>query len=61
MPPNIRPISVVLEVVKVDVPALLGLDIIDESALHADYINNRLVNRVVMSKHGTQLKYYDAW
>lgn len=47
---DIPPIPVMLDVVNVDVPTLLGLDVIDAIDLYADTITNRVVNRVVTSK-----------
>lgn len=60
-PDDIQPIPVVLDVVNVDVPAFLGLDALDSSALYAVTVTNRLVNRVVTSKEGQPLTYFDAW
>lgn len=47
-----------LDVVNVDVPALLGLDVLDSSALYADTMTNRLLNRVFTSRPGSPLAFF---
>ncbi len=45
----------------VDVPALLGLDVLDSEALFADAVTNRLVKRVVTSEPDEPLRCVDEW
>ena len=56
-----RPIPILLDIVSVDIPALLGLDVLDAECLYADNVTNRLVHRNVTSKEGMPLKYLDLW
>jgi len=56
-----RPIAVLLDIVPVDVPALLGLDVLDAEALYADNVTNRLVHRSITSNRGGSQKYHDVW
>ena len=56
-----RPIPVLLDIVPVDVPALLGLDVLDAEGLYADNVTNRIVHRHVTSKPGEPLSYQDLW
>ena len=60
--PNSFPdINVLMDIVPVNVPALLGLDVLDSQFLYADNVTNRLVNRQVLSKSNGLLKYKDRW
>ncbi len=60
--PNGLPlIYVSLDIVCANVPALLGLDILDSESLFADTVTNRLVKRVVTSDPDEPLRYVDEW
>ena len=50
-----------MDIVSVDVPALLGLDVLDGEGLYADNVTNRLVHRQVISRPGELLFYKDRW
>lgn len=54
-----RPITAIMDVVPVDVPAFLGLDVLDAEQLHADNVTNRLVHCEVLSRKKDTLKYKD--
>ncbi len=56
-----RSIPVLMDIAAVDIPALLGLDILDSEQLYADNATNRLVHREVLSKPGESLQYGDRW
>ena len=45
---NITPIHFLMDVVSVDIPALLGLDIMDGNCLMVENITNRLWHRVIL-------------
>lgn len=47
-PPYIRVIPVKVDVVSVDIPPLLGLDILDQHSLLADTVMNRLVKQRIL-------------
>ncbi len=46
-PAPLRPIPVLLDIVPVDVPALLGLDVLDAESLYPDNVTDRIVHRKV--------------
>ena len=48
-PDHIPPINDMLDVVEVDIPALLGLDLLDGHGLVIDNVTNRLWKRIVVS------------
>ena len=52
-----RPIVVLLDIVPVDVPALLGLHVLNAEGLYADNVTNRIVHRHVTSKPGEPFSY----
>ena len=58
-PANVRPISVLLDIVPVDVPALLGLDVMDGECIYADNVINRLVHWHMFSRKDEPLRYKD--
>ncbi len=58
-PPNVSNVPVLIDIVPVDVPPLLGLDVLDGEGLYADNKNNRLVRREIPSRTGDVLKYED--
>ncbi len=60
-PNGIPLMSVGLDIVSADVPALLDLDILDSESLFADTMTNRLVKRVVTSEPDEPLRYVDEW
>ena len=60
-PAHVRKIPVLMDIVPVDVPALLGLDVLDTEQLYADNVTNRLVHREILSKQGEPLAYKDRW
>ena len=60
-PASIRSISVLMDIVPVDIPALLGLDVLDGESLYADNVTNRLVHRCILSRPGEPLEYEDRW
>ena len=60
-PPPRRNIYILLDIVSFDVPALLGLNVLDSEKLYADNVTNRLVHRDVTSSTGEHLRYMDKW
>jgi len=48
-PTGIPPVEVNCDIVDVDVPALLGMDVLDREKLIADTVSNRLVQRIPMT------------
>ena len=60
-PSNEPNIPVLLDVVPLNVPALLGIDILDGEQLYADNVTNRLIRRMVLSRPGKRLMYEDKW
>ena len=60
-PLNIPNIPVLMDIVPVNVPALLGLDVLDSEELYADNVTNRLVHRHVVSRANNILRYKDRW
>ena len=55
-----RSIPVLMDIVPVDVPALLGLDVLDSESLYADNVTNGLVQRVVLSKPGESFQFKEV-
>ena len=47
-PPGVSPVYISLEVVSADVPALLGMDVLDAESLVADPCSNELKKRIVL-------------
>ena len=60
-PPRIPAIPVLMDIVPVNVPALLGLDVLDAEELIADNVTNRLIHRHVVSRTHDNVKYKDKW
>ena len=60
-PDWITSIPVLMDTVPINVPPLLGLDILDGEQLYAENVTNRLVHRKIESRHGEPLKYTDKW
>ena len=56
---KIPDIPVILDVVNVDIPALLGINVLDEYSLMPDNVTNRLWHRIILSKKS--LEVYDEW
>ena len=50
-----------MDIKPVDIPAFLGLGVLDGEQLYADNVTNRLVHRQVLSRRVEQLKYEDCW
>ena len=50
-----------MDIVSVNVPALLGLDVLDSEELIADNVTNRLIHRHVVSRAQGLIKYDDKW
>lgn len=60
-PPGIPAIFVEMNVVQADIPAFLGMDVLDRESVTPCTVSNRLVKRTVMKrKEGTPL-YFDEW
>ena len=59
-PPSGPPIVVEMDVVNADIPALLGLNVLDREALMADTVANRLTRRSLVQNNGSFL-YLDKW
>ena len=57
----IAPINVQLDVVQTDIPALLGMDILDRELLIADTVANRLTKRVRVEHKDVTMSYVDEW
>ena len=60
-PPSVPDIIVLIGIVTVNVPALLGLDVLDSESLYADNVMNRLVHRRILSRSGEPLQFEDLW
>ena len=58
-PENITPIIVMLDIVPVDVPALLGLDVLYSTSLVIDNVLNRLWNRIIISDEDEKPEFVD--
>lgn len=56
-----RSIPVLMDIVPVDIPALMGLDVLDSESLYADNVTNRLVHRFVLSSPGQAVRFQDVW
>ena len=52
---------VLMDIVPVNVKALLGLDAIDAEGLYADNVINRSVNRRILSRSSDECQYDDMW
>ena len=50
-----------MNIVTVDIPALLGLDVLDGENSYADNVTNKLVHKQILSGPGELLKYEDTW
>ena len=59
-PPGKPTIFVEMDVVKADIPALLGLDLLDRESLIADTVANRLKKRGV-AQDGGSFFHFDEW
>ena len=46
---HIPPISILLDVVDVDIPALIGIDVLDGNCLKVDNMSNRLWHHTIIS------------
>ena len=60
-PQNAPNIMVLMDIVSVNIPALLGLDVLDNESLYADNVTNRLVRRNVISRTSDGLEFEDTW
>eukprot|EP00171_Calliarthron_tuberculosum_P017416 IDg17416t1 len=60
-PPNIHPIHIPLDIVEVDILALLGLNILDSESLCACTVSNRLIKKVITSQPEDQIETVDEW
>ena len=60
-PAGIKPIPVVLDIVDADIPALLGLDVLDKESLVADTVTNLLTKRTLLRLQNGQHRYRDEW
>lgn len=49
------------DVVPVNVPSILGLDVLDTEELYADIVSSRMVYRKVLSPEIENLKYKETW
>ena len=55
--PSVQSVPVLMNIVPVNVPALLGLDFLDDEELYEDISTTRLVHRNVLSRGGQKLRY----
>lgn len=60
-PTGIPPVEVNCDIVDVDVPALLGMDVLDREKLIADTVSNRLVQRIPMTSPDGKIFFIDGW
>lgn len=60
-PHGVRNIYVTLDVVSADVPALLGLDILDKHLLNADTVSNMLVKKAIVESDVDGPHVMDEW
>ena len=60
-PSTWRDISALIDIVPVDVPALLGLEVLDSEQLYLYNVTNGLVHRAVLSHPGETLQYKDKY
>ena len=58
-PGNRREIPVIMDVVDVDIPALLGIDVLDGNNLFVDNVAGHLWNRIITCKE--PLQFEDRW
>ena len=54
-------ICVSLDIVPPDVPALLGLDLLDRESLMVDTVTNHMLHRTQISEPGENLRFIDHW
>ncbi len=60
-PPGIPLVYVTLDIVSADIPALLGLEVLDGESLMVGTVTNRLWKRVITSSEIEPLTYVDLW
>ena len=51
-PPGMNPIMVKVDVVRADIPALLGMNLLDKESLTPCTISNRLIHRIEVKQDG---------
>ena len=59
-PPYVHYIPVLMDIVSVDVPGLLGLDVLDGEILYTDNVTSRVANRKILSRQGDAVRYKDV-
>ena len=60
-PSHIPEIMMLMDIVPVNVPELLGLDVLDSESFYADNVTNCLVHRRVTSRSRDSLSFEDVW
>ena len=60
-PPGMPDITVLMDIVPVNIPALLRLDVLDFESLYANNVTNCLVHRQVTSRPSAELAVRDTW
>ncbi len=60
-PPGISVVYVTLDIVSADIPALLGLDVLDDESPMVDTVTKPLWKRVITSDEDEPLTYIDLW
>ena len=54
-PPNDQCVSMLMDIVPINVPAMLGLDVLDAEKLYEDNLTNRLVHRHILYRGDEEL------
>ena len=60
-PGHLQDIMVLIDIVPVNVPELLGIDVLDAESLYANNVTNRFVHCNVQSRPSEVLKFVDDW
>ena len=60
-PPGIPTIKVMMDVVPPDIPALMGMDVLDQESLTPDTVENRLVKKIPVKKQDGTFQYMEQW
>lgn len=60
-PPGVPRVFVEMEIVNADIPALLGMDIMDKESLTPCTVSNRLIKRIIISRSNEREKFFDEW
>lgn len=60
-PPRKPKLLVSMDLVEVEISALLGLDMFDRESITPCTVSNRLIKRLPVEKNGGEFKIFDQW